>query len=137
LKVVPFGAVTGLLVLFYVFFFISLCCLMLSYSDFSLHGRVCRRISHFRVLSLSVYICGMIGQCRILIISGCMFRSISHCSKLSLIGCMCKRIIYFMCKCGGSIRYWCDFLRSRYSGFIDDRSFSLLASCLRSSQICQ
>ena len=66
--------------------------LMLNYSDFSIHGRVCWRINQFRVLSLSGYMCGMIGHCRILILSGCMFRRIRHCRKLSPSGCICRRM---------------------------------------------
>ena len=43
---------------------------------------------------------------------------------------ICKRISYFMCKCGRSIRYWCDFRRSRYSGFADDGMFLITCECL-------
>ena len=66
--------------------------LMLNHSYFSIHGRVCWRIKHFRVLSLSGHMCGMIGHCRILILSGCMFRRIRHCRKLSPSGCICRRM---------------------------------------------
>jgi len=106
-----------------VFFLIFLSMLILSCKDFSLHGHVCRRMSQCRVLILSGYMFGMIVHCRILILSGCMFRSDSRCRKLNLTGCMWRRFSCCMCKCGGSIRYWCDFRRSRYSGFFDDRSF--------------
>jgi hypothetical protein len=85
-------AVTGLLVFLTSFSIISLSGLMLSCRDCSLHGRVYRIFSHFRVLCLSVCMCSMISHCRILSLSGCVFRIISHCRKLSLTGCMCRRM---------------------------------------------